>query len=164
MTGKFYFTRCGIAKLQKKTEELKKELKDLLSQIAYVAEHCGDLWHDNPTFNSLNLDILALNRSITDAHNTLNRAMLVEPPTSFDKVTIGTKVKIVRDGEEVTWEIGGFGESDPNHGILAYNTPLASLIIGKRKGEVVSGTIAGRQTKIEVLEIMKGGEEDVRGS
>jgi len=164
MTSKFYFTRCGIAKLQKKTEELKKKFIDLQSQVAYVAEHCGDSWHDNPTFNSLNLDILALNRSIADAHNTLNKAILVEPPTSFDKVTIGTKVKIVRDGKEMTWEIVGFGESDPDRNMLAYNTPLASLIIGKRKGEVVSGVIVDRQTEIEVLEIMKGGEEDVRDS
>jgi len=33
------------------------------------------------------------------------------------------------------------------------------LIMGKRKGEVVSGTIADKQTEIEILEISKGGED-----
>lgn len=164
MTGKFCFTPNGIMKLHKRIEELKRKLVNLQSQIAYVAEHCGDSWHDNPTFNSLNLDILTVNRSISDARDVLNKAVIIEPPTVLDKVAIGTRVKIDHDAEEMTWEIVGFGESDPNRDMIAYNTPLASLILGKPKGEVVSGIIAGRQTRIEILKIMKGGEEDVHNS
>ncbi|MFH1773210.1 MAG: hypothetical protein ABH818_02570 [Patescibacteria group bacterium] len=44
-------------------------------------------------------------RRFADAHQSLNRATLVDPPTNFDKVTIGTRVKIVRDSEEMMWEI-----------------------------------------------------------
>ena len=134
------------------------------SQTAHVAEVGSDQWHDNAAYESLVIDIRGVDRRLADAHQVLNRATLVEPPTNFDRVTIGTKVKIVRDGEKMTWKIVGFGESDPEHDMLAYNTPLASLIMGKHKGEVESGTIAGRQTEIEVLEITKGGEEDVRCS
>ena len=39
--------------------------------------------------------------------------------------------------------------------MLAYNTPLASLIIGRHKGDIVSGTIGGKQTEIEILEISR---------
>lgn len=164
MNGRFYFTRRGLAKLRREIKGLEKKLQDLQSQTAHAAEVGGDQWHDNAAYESLVIDIRGIDRRLADAYQVLNRATLVEPPASLDRVTIGTKVKIVRDGEEMTWEIVGFGESDPDHGMLAYNTPLASLIMGKRKGEVVSGTIAGRQTEIEVLEIMKGGEEDVCGS
>lgn len=164
MSGKFYFTRRGLVKLHKEIEELEKKLQDLQSQTAHVAEVGGDQWHDNAAYESLVIDIRGMDRRLADVHQILNRATLVEPPTNFDKVTIGTRVKMVRDGEEMTWEIVGFGESDPDRDMLAYNTPLASLIMGKRKGEVVTGTIAGRQTEIEVLEITKGGEENVRSS
>ncbi len=164
MSEKYYFTRRGLAKMNRKIEELKKKLADLQSQIAYVAEHCGDSWHDNPTYNSLILDIRALNRSINDARHTLDRATIVELPTTFDRVVIGTRVRILCDGEEMTWKIVGFDESNPDRDMIAYNTPFASLIMGKSKGEVLSGTIAGRQTEIEVLEITEGGEEDVRNS
>lgn len=164
MNERFYFTHRGLVKLRREIEELEKKLQDLQSQTAHVAEVGGDQWHDNAAYEPLVIDIRGLDRRLAGAHQALNRATLVEPPTSFDKVTIGTRVKIVRDGEEMTWEIVGFGESDPDRDMLAYNTPLASLIMGKRKGEVVSGTIAGRQTEIEVLEITKGGEEDVCGS
>lgn len=164
MNGKFYFTRRGLAKLHREIEELEKKLQDLQSQTVHVAEVGGDQWHDNASYDLLVIDIRGMDYRLSDAHRALNNAILVDPPTSFDKVTIGTKVKIVRDGEEMTWEIVGFGESDPDCDMLAYNTPLASLIMGKRKGEVVSGTIAGKKTEIEVLEITKGGEENVRGS
>lgn len=158
MSGKFYFTRRGITKLRTEIEELDKKLRDLQSQTAHVAEVGGDQWHDNASYDLLVIDIRGMDRRLSDAHESLNNAILVNPPISLDKVTIGVKVKIVRDGEESTWEVVGFGESDPDNNMLAYNTPLASLIMGKRRGEVVSGDIAGRKTEIEVLEITKGGE------
>lgn len=158
MNGKFYFTRRGLSKLHREIENLEKKLQDLQSQTAHVAEVGGDQWHDNASYDLLVIDIRGMDRRLSDAHQALNNAILVESPTNFDKVTISTRVRIIRDGEEMTWEIVGFGESDPDNDMLAYNTPLASLIMGKRKGEVVTGTIAGRQTEIEILEITKGGE------
>lgn len=163
MNGKFYFTKRGLAKLHKEIKELENKLQDLQSQTAHVAEVGGDQWHDNASYDLLVIDIRGMDRRLTDAHRCLNQAILVDPPTSFDKVTIGTRVKIVRDGEEMTWEIVGFGESDPDRDMLAYNTPLASLIMGKHRGEIISGAIAGRQTEIEIIEISKGegGTENV---
>ena len=164
MNKKFYFTRRGLEKLHTEIEKLEKKLKELQSQTAHVAEVGGNQWHDNPSYDLLVIDLRGMDRRLSDAHQCINQATLVESPTSFDKVTIGTGVKIVRDGEEMIFEIVGFGESDPDRDMLAYNTPLASLIMGKRKGEVVSGTIAGRRTEIEILEISKGGIEDVPSS
>lgn len=163
MNGKFYFTRRGVKKLLKEIEELEKKLQDLQAQTAHVAEVGGDQWHDNASYDLLVIDIRGMDRRLSDAHQALNNAILVDSPKNFDKVTIGTRVKIVRDGEEMTWEIVGFGESDPDSDMLAYNTPLALLIMGKRKGEVITGTIAGRKTEIEILDISKGGE-DASGS
>lgn len=160
MSGKFYFTRRGLIKLHKEIEGLENKLKELQSQTAYVAEVGGDQYHDNASYEMLSIDIRGMDRRLSDAHRCLNQAILVELPMNFDKVTIGSRVRIVRDGEETTWEIVGFGESDPDRNMLAYNTPLASLIMGKRKGEIVGGVIAGRQIEIEVLEISKGGSDE----
>lgn len=156
MNGKLYFTRRGLNKLKKEIEELERKLQDLQSQTAYVAEVGGDQYHDNASYELLVIDIRGIDRMLTDAHHCLNQAVIVEPTNSTDRVRIGTRVKILRNGEETTWGIVGFGESDPDQRLLAYNTPIASLIMGKRKGEIVSGAIAGRQTEIEILEISKG--------
>jgi transcription elongation factor GreA len=160
MNGKFYFTRRGLAKLHKEIEKLEKKLRELQSQTAYVAEVGGNQYHDNASYEMLVIDIRGIDRRLTDAYRCLNQVVLVAPPASFDKVAIGTRIKIVRDGKEVTFEIVGFEESNPDHNMLAYNTPIASLIIGKHKGEVINGIIAGKQTEIEILEITKGGEDE----
>lgn len=159
MKEKFYFTQRGLAKLHREIKDLEKKLKDLQSQTAHVAEVGGDQYHDNASYDMLVIDIRGMDWRLKEAHRALNNAAIVEPPLNIDKVSIGTHVKVIRDSEEITWEITGFGESDPDYGRLAYNTPLASLVMGKRKGEVVTGTIAGHKTKVQILEISKGGSK-----
>lgn len=159
MDVKFYFTRRGLAKLHREIENLEKKLQELQSQTAHVAEVGGNQYHDNASYEMMVIDIRGIDWRLTEAHRALNNAVIVKPPLNMNKVSIGTRVKIVRDGEEKIWEIAGFGESDPDNNMLAYNTPLASLVMGKRKGEVVTGTIAGRKTEIEILDITKGGGE-----
>ncbi|OGG39525.1 hypothetical protein A2127_00980 [Candidatus Jorgensenbacteria bacterium GWC1_48_12] len=164
MNRTLYFTRRGLAKLHEEIEELEKRLRYLQSQTAHAAEVGGDQWHDNASYEQLVMDIRVVDIRLYDAHRVLNKAVLIDPPTNFDRVTIGARVRIMRDGDETTWEIVGFGESDPDCNLLAYNTPLASLIMGKRDGEVVNGVIADRETEIKILEITKGDFEDVHGS
>jgi transcription elongation factor GreA len=161
---RLYFTQRGLAKLHKKIKMLEEKLQDLQSQTAYVAEVGGDQWHDNFGYEALVIELRGIDRQLAEAHQELRNAILVDPPTSFNEVAIGTRVKIMCDGEEMTWEIVGYGESDPDNGMIAYNTPLASLIMGKQKGEVVIGIIAGKKTKIEILEITKGGKENDHNS
>ncbi len=164
MSTKYYFTRKGLEKLRTQIANLEKKLRDLQSQSAYVAEVGGDQWHDNASYEHLVIDLRGIDKRLNDAHDCLNQAIIVDPPTRFDQVSIGTRVKIVRDGMEVEWNIVGFGESDSTMNMIAYNTPLASLIMGKRKGEVIIGKIAGREVEIEIIDIAKGGDGDVCSS
>lgn len=156
MSGKLYCTKHGLAKLRQEIDRLTRELEHLESQTAHVAEVGGNQYHDNASYEALVIDIRGVDHRLKEAHDHLNRAVLVESPSTTDRVAIGTRVTIRRDGETETWEIVGFGESDPDRKWLAYNTPLASLLAGKRKGDVISGVIGGKQTKIEILDIALG--------
>lgn len=157
MEDKVYFTRRGLSKLHKEIKELEANLQRLQSQVSYVSDVGGDKDHDNASYEMLVIDIRGVNHRIASAYENLNKATLVDSPTNLNRVNIGTCVKVIQDGKEKIWNIVGFGESDPNSGMLAYNTPLASLIMGKEEGDTVIADIAGKKTKIEVLEISKGG-------
>jgi transcription elongation factor GreA len=157
---KYYFTKKGLKKLQDEIEALTKKLTGLQAQTAHVAEVGGDQYHDNSSYEMLVIDIRGIDHRISMAYQCLNRAVVVETPTSVEKVAIGTLVTILRDGGEVTWEIAGFGESDPVRKIIAYNTPLAAMLIGRRKGDIVEGIVAGKQAEIEILNIILGGENE----
>lgn len=156
MSEKLYFTKHGLSMLRREVEMLEKELRALQSQTAYVAEVGGNQYHDNSSYELLVVDLRGIDWRLTNAHHRLNHAVAVDTPTTTDIVSIGTRVKITQDGKDITWDIVGFGESDPNRGLLAYNTPIASLIIGRQVGEIISGSISGKYTEIEILEISIG--------
>lgn len=146
-----------VLKLKEETRRLEQKLQELQSKSADAADVGGNQYHDNSSYEMLVVDLRGIDRRLTDAHHCLNQATVVGQPTNLEKIAIGTCVKIVRDGKELTLEIVGYGESDPNQGLLAYNTPLAALIMGKSKGDIVTGIIAEKEIEIEVIEIMQGG-------
>ena len=90
---------------------------------------------------------------LKEAHSILNRSEVVDPPSSTERVVLGTQVTFLKNGERMTWEIVGFGQSEPEHHHLAYNTPLASLLIGKRVGDSFSGMTATKPVQIEILDV-----------
>lgn len=152
MTEILYFTPAGVAKMRRKAEELEQWLQKLESQISEAAETGGNQWHDNFAYEQLTREIATTDRQLVDIHQTINRTVMTEKPTGR-VVAIGVKAKIRFNGEEEEWEIGGFGESDPDNGIIAYNTPLARLIMGKAATEQVQGQIGENKVTIEIVAI-----------
>lgn len=156
MEKKLYFTQRGIRILKEEIRKLEKELQALQAQTAYVAEVGGNQYHDNSSYEMLIVDIRGIDWRLKNAHHCLNQAIVVRSPTKADIVSIGTRVKIMRDEEIATWNIVGFGESSPENGSLAYNTPIASLFMRKHVGDSVTGFISNKRTEIEILEISIG--------
>jgi transcription elongation GreA/GreB family factor len=71
-------------------------------------------------------------------------------PTGSVVVVFGSKVTILRDDDRrQTFRIVGEDEADPRSGSIAYVSPLARLLIGKRVGEAIE--MDGRE--IEVVAI-----------
>lgn len=157
MSEKLYFTNRGLSKLRKEIEALEKALQDLQAQVAHVAEVGGNQWHDNASYDALVIDIRGADWRLGQAMQSLKQAVLVGPPVNFDHVVIGARVKLLRDGQEMTFEVAGYGEFDEELDLIAYNTPLVSPIMGKAAGETVTCYIAGKKTELKILEISKGG-------
>lgn len=148
-----YVTPQGLKKHRQRIAILEERLRHLESQTAEAAEVGGNQWHDNASYEQLVIDIRGVDHQLTTAHKIL-REMVIATEPSGDCVAIGTYVKIDFDGDIEEWQIGGHGESDPQNGIIAYDTPLASLLIGKPVGEAVTGQIAERNVTIKILELI----------
>lgn len=157
MSVKIYLTKRGHEKILNEIDELTKKMKNLQAQTAHIADVGGDQYHDNSSYEMLIIDLRGIDNRITKAYRCLDRAEIVDSPQSLEKVSIGTCIMISKDGEKAVWEIVGFGESEPTLKRIAYNTPIASLLMGKRKGESVRGIIAGKQIEIEILDITLAG-------
>lgn len=70
-----------------------------------------------------------------------------------DKVRFGAKVKFKMNGRTQSFQIVGVDEADVKKEKIAFTSPIAKTLIGKKKREV-SEFVLGKETRsIEVLEI-----------
>jgi len=74
-------------------------------------------------------------------------AQLVETAEATGKVAFGSTATLDReDGRRQTFRIVGEDEADPKKGAISYVSPLASALLGKAVGDVV--TVAGGEVEV----------------
>lgn len=147
------FTPSGFKKMRERADALEQQIRDLESQLSSAAETGGNQWHDNFSYEQLTQQIRMHSQRLCELHRELRQARIIAP-SSDDTVGIGKRVIICFVGDDPeTWTIVGHGESNPDRNLIAYNTPLAALLIGKKTGEKASGEIGGRRVEIEVIEV-----------
>lgn len=164
-----FFTHTGREKIQNEIERLEEKLQELVGECACVAGVGSNDWHENGAHEPLERDIQVIKGMLSRLYDALRLSKIVEPPSKFDRVAIGTSVRLVceRNGyvETTTIEIVGFGESDLDLKV-AYDAPLAVLIMGSVKGQVIKGKIGpqGQEVRIEILKIGPGEEILCKGA
>jgi transcription elongation factor GreA len=153
MSEKLYFTKRGFEKSKREIASLTGRLSSLHAQTASVREVDHDEDGSNGSIESLNDEIRIISRRLQEARGNIKLAEMAEPVYGTSYIAIGNRVEIIKNGEKMTWDIVGFGESDPDNNLIAYNTPLAILLINKRKGEKIKNTIGGNPVEIEIIDI-----------
>lgn len=147
---KHYFTRDGFLRYNELIAKVEAELRDIQSQIGDAYENGGDEWHDNFSFEQLTQQITMKSAQIRQLKAVLGNIKIAEPPRNPTSVCIGCTVKIKMNSEEKIITIGGYGESDPRKGILAYNTPLGKILMNLKKGAATKFN----NFNIEIIEIL----------
>lgn len=82
----------------------------------------------------------------------------------FNVVSIGDKVFVHKNDKDIeTFIIGGYGDSDIERKIIAYNTPLAKAFMGKKLNEKFVVHLPGGSVEYEILLIQRGYPLEERG-
>jgi transcription elongation factor GreA len=154
--SQYYLSEKGYIELKAEIDRLDKLVKrDIAKEIAAAADH-GDLKE--------NAEYAAAKEKQTYYANKLRRlqerfsgANVVrrEELLPEDAVTFGKRVKIkdVNSDAERVCTILGEGETDPDKGIIAYTSPLARALIGKKMGEVVDVELPRGTKTYEIREV-----------
>jgi transcription elongation GreA/GreB family factor len=149
----YYFTRAGYKKFAERIGRLEAELKEMQSHVGEYSEVGGNTWHDNFSLESLRREMGHKSNEVKRSTLELNQGVVLDFPKSVDGVCLGCEVDIARDGKKETYKILGFGESDPDNYIIAYNAPLAMAIINKKPGYVTTQKIGSLEQTIEVIAV-----------
>ena len=129
-------TRGGFERLREEVDRLKKERPNIVRAIAEARAH-GDL-SENAEYHAARERQGFIEARITDLESKIGTAEVIDPPTSGDRVTFGSTVKLTdEDGKETTYQIVGSDEAEPKQGLISVMSPLARTLIGKKVGDSV---------------------------
>jgi transcription elongation factor GreA len=143
-------TRVGYDRLRDEVERLKKERPNIVRAIAEARAH-GDL-SENAEYHAARERQGFIEARITDLESKVGTAEVIDPPTSGDRVTFGSTVKLEdEDGKQATYQIVGSDEADPKRGLISVMSPLARTLIGKNVGDRVTAQLPGGKKAFEIL-------------
>jgi len=153
--AQYFLTEKGYLKLKEEIEQLDKLLKnDIAKQIATAASH-GDLKENGEYLAAKERQAHTANR-LRQLQERFSGANVVrrEELLPEESVTFGKRIRIrdIDSGRERECVILGEGETDPTRGIIAYNSPLASALIGRQQGEKVPVQLPAGARTYEILE------------
>jgi transcription elongation factor GreA len=150
------FTPRGVERLRRRIEEARLAYQAVCDGNPEARE-AGDssVWHDNFAFEENQRQMHQLAKRIHDLENVLARVEVVTPPRSPSRVTLGTRVSYLLDGEEEARScvIVGWDDGEPAARRVSYNSPLGAALAGAAAGEEREVTLAGRARTVLVLGI-----------
>jgi transcription elongation factor GreB len=134
-----YVTPRGLAALR--AEELQLERERAAIDALDVADRMA-LRH-------------ALAQRLAELQARIASATVVDPGLQLhDEVRFGATVRVrSRAGEERAYEIVGVDEADAEHGRIAFSSPLARALLGKRQGDSAELRTPRATEELEVVHI-----------
>ncbi len=148
-----YFSQEGLTYHQEKLTGLQKQAQTTGQQIGEEAGMNCD-WHDNFGFEEARRQFELDSQRVTELSRTIAEGQIIETIEQNIRTSIGNTIKILEDDtveREVT--IGAWGESDPQNGLVSYESPLGKALIGAEVGDIKTMNIGGKTRIIEILEI-----------
>ncbi|HEY8947347.1 MAG TPA: GreA/GreB family elongation factor [Rhizomicrobium sp.] len=70
-------------------------------------------------------------------HQRATAEVVTRNADAGDDIAFGSTVVISRKGREQRFRIVGVDEADPANGLISFRSPLAAVLIGARKGDVI---------------------------
>jgi transcription elongation factor GreA len=148
-----FFTEKGLAELNAEIDRLESRRSEMMAEVGEALTD-GDQYHDNFTYEQLQRQLADISHQIEALKSRLSHALVTKAEESTSNtVQIGRTVRIDRNGFEETWTIAGHGESNPDEGVIAYDTALADVLLDHKVGDSIKTEIRGKQVDLVILEI-----------
>ena len=145
-------TRQGYEKLRDELDRLKRVERPSITRAIAEARAHGDL-SENAEYHAAREKQSFVEGRIAELETKVGAAEVIEPPTSGDRVTLGSTVRLEDEaGRGVRYQIVGSDEVEPAKGRISVLAPLARTLIGKRVGDTVTAQLPGGKKTFEILE------------
>jgi transcription elongation factor GreA len=149
---KQYFTKEGLQKLKDELKDIKENQVQETKKLIAEARAFGDL-KENAGYHDARDKMSFLLGRIEQLEIAINEAVVKEKDEGNKNVQIGSKIKIMFDGEEMSYEVVAPTESDILKNKISYQSPLGQRLLGKKLEEEFNFTAGNKKVKVKILEI-----------
>ena len=155
MEHKEPMTKFGYEKLSVELNDLKnRELPEIVKEIEVALEH-GDL-KENAEYHAAKEKQRLVDLRLSELANILGQAQIVDPSVlEHARISFGSTVLLcdIDEDKEITYTIVGGCESNPDVGLISFNSPLAKQLLGKEEGDEFKAKLPGGIKEFEILEV-----------
>ena len=148
-------TLFGYEKLQAEVKDLKEVKRPgVVKAIEEALEH-GDL-KENAEYHAAKEMQKNIDNRLAELQEILGNSQIVDPSQlEHSKVSFGSTVVMTNldTDEQVTYTIVGGSESNPDIGLISFNSPLAKQLLGKEEGDEVRFRLPGGEKDFEIDEV-----------
>lgn len=130
---KIYLTKEGLEELKIELKELIDEKRQEVAKRIKEARDMGDL-SENAEYQAAKEEQGLVEGRITELESIIKRSAVAKG-NSNGEVAVGNKVTIHIDGDKETFHLVGAPEANPKEGKISHESPLGSMLIGKKKGD-----------------------------
>jgi len=128
-------TLAKYEELKRNLDYFKNDLRPLLMAEVKELSTTGD-YSENAGYQSAKFRLRQINDKINKIEDILARSEIIRPNQN-NKIEIGNTVDIEIDGVMKKYQILGSLETNPSKGLISYNSPLGSLLLNKKIGDIV---------------------------
>ena len=149
-----YLTPEGQVRLKTELADMVGTQRIELSKRLRSAIEMGDL-SENADYHKAKEDQAFLEGRIQELQHILRNAIIIEDDGKpKDIVSVGAHVTIQEDDYPAeTYYLVGAKEADPRNGKISNVSPIGSVLLGCRVGDVVEADAPGGILKLKVLKI-----------
>ncbi|MGP1581054.1 MAG: transcription elongation factor GreA [Wolinella sp.] len=148
-------TAYGYERICRELKELKEvERPQIVKEIDIARAH-GDL-KENAEYHAAKERQLFIEARIGELSEMLARTQVVDPASlKHDKISFGSTFKVMDIDSERTFEytVVGASESNPDRGLISFQSPLVRQLLGKEAGDEVHVLMPSGEVDYEVLEV-----------
>ena len=156
MARQITVTQEGYQNLLDELNERKTTKRDEIKEAIKIARGFGDL-SENSEYDEAK-DAQAQNeRRILELEEMLKHVVIVdEAGSASDKVTAGKSVKVLNTatGKEMVYTVVGPTEADPFAKKISDQSPIGSVLVGKKVGEEATAETPKGSIVFKILELI----------
>ena len=146
-------TAKGFEKLNAEHIRLRAERESFVKRLRSALES-GGAFPENGEYLDARHELELLDRRLAPLEERLLGAEVVDPLPDGE-VDVGERVTVLdlESGETRDYRVVGTGESDPTAGEVSRESPVGSVLLGRRVGDVVEADAPGGLRRLEIVEL-----------